>query len=83
VLDNPDTAPNRALIVELVAAARLPAIYGLFELVEVGGLTAYSFDLADLSNARRRTSTPSSAAPILQSRQFRLVTERHATQPPV
>jgi putative ABC transport system substrate-binding protein len=50
VLDNPDVAPNRALIVELVAAARLPAIYGLFELVEAGGLMAYSLDLADLSN---------------------------------
>ena len=49
VVDSPDTAPNRALIVDLVAAARLPAIYGLFELVEVGGLMAYSFDLADLS----------------------------------
>jgi putative ABC transport system substrate-binding protein len=49
VVDNPDTAPNRALIVDLVAAARLPAIYGLFELVEAGGLMAYSFDLADLS----------------------------------
>jgi len=49
VVDNPDVAPNRALIVDLVAAARLPAIYGLFELVEAGGLMAYSFDLADLS----------------------------------
>jgi putative ABC transport system substrate-binding protein len=49
VVDNPDTVPNRALIVDLVAAARLPAIYGLFELVEAGGLMAYSFDLADLS----------------------------------
>jgi putative ABC transport system substrate-binding protein len=49
VVDNPDTVPNRAVIVELIAAAGLPAIYGLFELVEAGGLMAYSFDLADLS----------------------------------
>jgi putative tryptophan/tyrosine transport system substrate-binding protein len=49
VVDSPDIAPNRALIVDLVAAARLPAIYGLFELVEAGGLMAYSFDLVDLS----------------------------------
>jgi putative ABC transport system substrate-binding protein len=49
VVDSPDTAPNRAVIVDLVAAAGLPAIYGLFELVEAGGLMAYSFDLADLS----------------------------------
>jgi putative ABC transport system substrate-binding protein len=49
VVDNPDTVPNRAVIVDLIAAARLPAIYGLFELVEAGGLMAYSFDLVDLS----------------------------------
>jgi putative ABC transport system substrate-binding protein len=49
VVDNPDTVPNRALIVDLIAAARFPAIYGAFELVEAGGLMAYSFDLADLS----------------------------------
>jgi putative tryptophan/tyrosine transport system substrate-binding protein len=49
VVDSPDTVPNRALIVDLVAAARLPAIYALFEFVEAGGLMAYSFDLADLT----------------------------------
>jgi putative ABC transport system substrate-binding protein len=49
VVDSPDTVPNRAVIVELIATARLPAIYGLFELVEAGGLMAYSFDLADLT----------------------------------
>jgi putative ABC transport system substrate-binding protein len=49
VADSPDIAPNRAVIVDLIAAARLPAIYGLFELVEAGGLMAYAFDLADLS----------------------------------
>ena len=49
VVDSPDTVPNRALIVDLIATARLPAIYGLFELVEAGGLMAYSFDLVELS----------------------------------
>jgi putative ABC transport system substrate-binding protein len=49
VVDSPDTVPNRAVIVDLVAAARLPAIYGTVALVEAGGLMAYSFDLADLS----------------------------------
>jgi putative ABC transport system substrate-binding protein len=49
VVDSPDTVPNRAMIVDLIAAARLPAIYALFEFVEAGGLMAYSFDLADLS----------------------------------
>jgi putative ABC transport system substrate-binding protein len=49
VTDSPDTAPNRAVIVDLIAAARLPAIYGESVLVEAGGLIAYSFDLADLT----------------------------------
>jgi putative ABC transport system substrate-binding protein len=49
VMESPDTAPNRAMIVDLIATARLPAIYGEFELVEAGGLMAYSFDLADLT----------------------------------
>jgi putative ABC transport system substrate-binding protein len=49
VVESPDTVPNRAVIVDLIAAARLPAIYGLFELVDAGGLMAYSFDLMDLT----------------------------------
>lgn len=36
------------LLAQLVAAARLPAIYPFRENVEVGGLMAYSEDLADL-----------------------------------
>ena len=38
----------RATIIELAAKGRVPAIYALREFVEVGGLMAYSIDLADI-----------------------------------
>jgi putative ABC transport system substrate-binding protein len=38
----------RATIVELAAKNRIPAIYPFREFVEVGGLMAYSIDLADM-----------------------------------
>jgi putative ABC transport system substrate-binding protein len=38
---------NRQLIVELAAKHRIPAIYPYREFVDVGGLMAYSIDLAD------------------------------------
>lgn len=47
--DNPDTMANRALIVNLIGAADIPAMYPLPEFVDAGGLIAYSFDLADLN----------------------------------
>ncbi len=47
--DNPDTMTNRALIVDLIAAAGLPAMYALPEFVDAGGLIAYSFDLVELN----------------------------------
>jgi putative ABC transport system substrate-binding protein len=47
--DNPDVMRNRKLIPELIGAAKLPAIYPFFELVEAGGLMAYAFDLAELN----------------------------------
>ena len=48
VLDSPETLRNSAIISELIAAAKLPAIYAFPEAVEAGGLMAYSFDLAEL-----------------------------------
>jgi ABC-type uncharacterized transport system substrate-binding protein len=36
------------MIVELAAKGRIPTIYSLREFVEVGGLMAYSVDLADI-----------------------------------
>jgi putative tryptophan/tyrosine transport system substrate-binding protein len=38
--------PNRSLIVELALQARLPAMYPYREFVELGGLMAYTVDLA-------------------------------------
>jgi putative ABC transport system substrate-binding protein len=39
-------APHRTRIVELVAASRLPATYGLRTFVEAGGLMSYTLDAA-------------------------------------
>jgi putative tryptophan/tyrosine transport system substrate-binding protein len=49
VADNPDTLQNRALIVGLIGAAGIPAMYSLPEFVDAGGLIAYSFDLVELN----------------------------------
>jgi putative tryptophan/tyrosine transport system substrate-binding protein len=49
ISDSPDVMRNRALIPNLISAAKLPAIYPFFELVEAGGLMAYAFDLAELN----------------------------------
>ena len=48
VSDEPEHLTYRATIVELAAKGRIPAIYPLREFVEVGGLMAYSIDLADI-----------------------------------
>ena len=47
--DTPDSMTRRAVIVEAVAKAGLPAIYPFRESVEAGGLIAYTFDLAELN----------------------------------
>jgi putative tryptophan/tyrosine transport system substrate-binding protein len=47
--DSPDVMTNRSLIATLIGEARVPAIYPLSELVDAGGLMAYSFDLAELN----------------------------------
>jgi len=48
VLPNPFVYVNRTRIVELVAKARVPAIYGHREHVEAGGLMSYATDLRDV-----------------------------------
>lgn len=48
VSQHPDAIQHAALIAELLAAARLPAIYPFRENAEAGGLMAYSEDMADL-----------------------------------
>ena len=48
VSDEPEHSTYRALIVELAAKSRTPTIYSFREFVEVGGLMAYSVDIADI-----------------------------------
>lgn len=47
--DGPDVLANRAVIADLIEQTRLPAIHPFRELVEIGGLMAYSFDLVELN----------------------------------
>ena len=48
VSDEAEHLTNRATIVELAAKGRISTIYPFREFVEVGGLMAYSIDLADM-----------------------------------
>ncbi len=48
VSEEPEHVTYRALIVELAAKGRTPTIYPLREFVEIGGLMAYSIDVADI-----------------------------------
>jgi ABC-type uncharacterized transport system substrate-binding protein len=47
-LDDPLIFTHRALIVNLAAKNRLPAIYGFKEFVELGGLMSYAGNLSDM-----------------------------------
>src|SRR3954451_6223717 len=48
VSEEPEHSSYRATIIELTAKDRVPAIYPLREYVEMGGLMAYSIDVADI-----------------------------------
>jgi putative tryptophan/tyrosine transport system substrate-binding protein len=48
VVDSPEVDQNSTLIAKLVGDAKLPAIFSHPDLVEAGGLMAYSFDLIEL-----------------------------------
>ena len=43
-----ENASNRAIIVQLVEESKLPAIYPFREYTEIGGLTSYGIDLAEI-----------------------------------
>jgi len=47
VIESPLSFTMRERIVESVAAQRLPAVYGLTEFAEAGGLMSYSYSLGD------------------------------------
>ncbi len=51
VIDNPLSFTNRARIVEAVSSQRLPAVYGLTEFADAGGLMAYSYSLSEQMRA--------------------------------
>jgi putative tryptophan/tyrosine transport system substrate-binding protein len=76
--DSPDVMTNRSLIATLIGEARVPAIYPLLELVDAGGLMAYSFDLVELNkrvanniDAILRGANPGDI-PFYQSSKFEL-----------
>jgi putative ABC transport system substrate-binding protein len=76
--DSPDVMTNRSLIAALIGEARVPAIYPLSELVDAGGLMAYSFDLVELNkrvandiDAILRGANPGDI-PFYQSSKFEL-----------
>ncbi len=76
--DSPDVMTNRSLIAALIGEARVPAIYPLLELVDAGGLMAYSFDLVELNkrvandiDAILRGANPGDI-PFYQSSKFEL-----------
>jgi putative ABC transport system substrate-binding protein len=47
VIENPLSFTNRARIVESVAGQHLPAVYGLAEFAEAGGLMSYSYSFIE------------------------------------
>ena len=46
--DNADALVNRSLIVDLIGAVKVPALFPFLEFVDVGGLMAHSYDLMGL-----------------------------------
>jgi len=48
VMPDPFIVPNRALVIELAARHRLPAIYGFRNMAVEGGLMSYGADLVDM-----------------------------------
>ena len=79
VADIGELIPYRQLIVELVEKSRLPAMYGLREFVDAGGLIAYQ---ADFGEAARRMAddmheilngTKPGDIPIYQPTKYQLV----------
>lgn len=47
--DSPDALGRRELITKLIEQTRLPAMHPFREMVEIGGLMAYAFDLVELN----------------------------------
>ena len=78
--------PYRQLIVELVGKSRLPAMYGLRDYVEAGGLMAYEADfgetgrrMADDVHEILKGANPGDI-PVYQASKFALVINLKAAQ---
>jgi putative ABC transport system substrate-binding protein len=87
VSDIGDLIPYRQLIVELVAKSRLPAMYGLRDYVEAGGLMAYEADfgetgrrMADDVHEILNGARPGDI-PIYQATKFEFVVNLKAAKP--
>jgi putative ABC transport system substrate-binding protein len=86
VTDIGDFIPYRQLIVELVEKSRLPAMYGLRDYVEAGGLMAYEADfgetgrrMADVVHEILNGANPGDI-PVYQASKFALVINLKAAQ---
>ncbi|MFO1082468.1 MAG: ABC transporter substrate-binding protein [Reyranellaceae bacterium] len=86
VVDDPLTVSLRPLILERVAAARLPAIYGIRDAVDAGGLMAYGIDsrqlyrrTADYVDRLLKGARPADL-PVEQPTRFFLVVNRRAAR---
>ena len=76
--DSPDALGRRELITKLIEETRLPAMHPFREMVEIGGLMAYAFDLVELNkrvanviNAILRGADPGDI-PYYQASKFEL-----------
>lgn len=86
VFEGPETFTFRDLIVELVNAARIPAMYPFREYAEAGGLMAYSIDLPPLyRHAALQVSMilqgrPVAEVPFYQNNRFEFTINRKAAE---
>jgi putative tryptophan/tyrosine transport system substrate-binding protein len=70
VSDIGDLIPYRQLIVELIEKSRLPAMYGLRDYVEAGGLMAYEADFGETGRRMADDVQRSSPAPARATSRF-------------
>jgi putative ABC transport system substrate-binding protein len=86
VSDIGDLVPYRQLIVELTEKSRLPAIFGLREYVEAGGLMAYGADQGELYRRMADdvheilNGTKPGDIPIYQATRFHLIVNLKAAE---
>ena len=86
ILEDPVLLGAKRKTAELVAEARLPAIYGLREYVEVGGLISYGPEKQQMSRRAAEyvdkilKGTPPANLPVEQPTKFELVINLRAAK---